>query len=52
MLTLKDNHPTLCEAVQRWLDTEVACGHLPIQETLAGCGLDMMYHLEISYNLL
>ncbi len=34
VLTLKDNHPTLCEAVQRWLDTEVACGHLPIQETL------------------
>jgi predicted transposase YbfD/YdcC len=34
VLTLKDNHPTLCEDVQLWLDTEVARGRLPIQETL------------------
>jgi predicted transposase YbfD/YdcC len=34
VLTLKDNHPTLCEDVQLWLDTEVARGHLPIQEPL------------------
>ena len=34
VLTLQDNHPTLCQDVQLWLDTEVACGHLPIQETL------------------
>lgn len=33
-MTLKDNHPTLCEDVQLWLDTEVARGRLPIQETL------------------
>jgi predicted transposase YbfD/YdcC len=34
VLALKDNHPTLCEDVQLWLDTEVACGRLPIQETI------------------
>lgn len=34
VLTLKDNQPTLCEEVQLWLDTEVACGRLPIQETI------------------
>ena len=34
VLTLKDNQPTLCEEVQLWLDTEVARGHLPIQETI------------------
>jgi len=34
VLTLKDNHPTLCEDVQLWLDTEVARGCLPVQETL------------------
>ena len=34
VLTLKDNHPTLCEVVQLWLDTEVARGRLPVQETL------------------
>jgi predicted transposase YbfD/YdcC len=34
VLTLKDNHPTLCEDVRLWLDTEVARGRLPVQETL------------------
>jgi predicted transposase YbfD/YdcC len=34
VLALKDNHPTLCEDVQLWLDTEVACGRLPVQETV------------------
>ena len=34
VLTLKDNHPTLCEDVHLWLDTEVARGRPPIQETL------------------
>ena len=34
VLALKDNHPTLCEDVQLWLDTEVACGRLPIHETI------------------
>ena len=34
VLALKDNHPTLCEDVQLWLDTEGACGRLPIQETI------------------
>ena len=34
VLALKDNHPTLCEDVRLWLDTEVACGRLPIQETI------------------
>ncbi len=34
VLTLKDNPPTLCEDVQLWLDTEVARGRLPVQETL------------------
>jgi len=32
VLALKDNHPTLCEAVQLWLDTEVAHERLPVQE--------------------
>ena len=34
VLALKDNHPTLCEDVQLWLDTEVAHGRLPVQETI------------------
>jgi predicted transposase YbfD/YdcC len=34
VLALKDNHPTLCEDVQLWLDTEVAGGRLPVQETV------------------
>ena len=34
VLALKDNHPTLCEDVQLWLDTEVACGRLSVQETV------------------
>ena len=34
VLTLKENHPTWCDDVQRWLDTEVARGRLPVQETV------------------
>ena len=34
VLALKDNHPTLCEEVQFWLDTEVARGRLPVLETV------------------
>jgi len=34
VLALKDHHPILCEDVQLWLDTELACGRLPIQETI------------------
>ena len=34
VLALKDNHPTLCEDVQFWLDTEVTHGRLPVQETV------------------
>lgn len=34
VLTLKDNHPTLCQDVRLWLDTEVACGRLPVLETV------------------
>jgi predicted transposase YbfD/YdcC len=34
VLTLKANHPTLCEDVQLWLDTEVARGRLTVTETL------------------
>ena len=34
VLALKDNHPTLCEDVQLWLDTEVARGRLPVLETV------------------
>ena len=34
VLTLKDNHPTLCGDVRLWLDTEVACGRLPVLETV------------------
>ena len=34
VLTLKDNPPTLCEDVRLWLDTEVACGRLPVLETV------------------
>jgi predicted transposase YbfD/YdcC len=34
VLALKDNHPTLCEEVQLWLDTEIAHGRLPVQETV------------------
>ena len=33
-LALKDNHPTLCEDVKLWLDAEVVCGRLPVQETV------------------
>jgi predicted transposase YbfD/YdcC len=33
VLALKDNHPPLCADVQRWLETEVARGHLPMLET-------------------
>ncbi len=35
VLALKDNHPTLYEDVQLWLETEVARGHLPVLETVA-----------------
>jgi len=34
VLALKENHPTLCEEVQWWLDTEVACARLPVLETV------------------
>ena len=34
VLALKDNHPTLCEDVQLWLDTEVARGRLTVLETV------------------
>jgi len=34
VLALKDNHPTLCADVHLWLDTEVAGGRLPVQETV------------------
>lgn len=34
VLALKDNHPTLCEDVQLWLDTTVAREHLPVLETV------------------
>jgi len=34
VLGLKDNHPTLCDDVQLWLDTEVARGRLPVLETI------------------
>ena len=34
VLALKDNHPTLCEEVQFWLETEVARGRLPVLETV------------------
>lgn len=34
VLALKDNHPTLCEDVRLWLDTEVAHGRLPVQEAI------------------
>jgi predicted transposase YbfD/YdcC len=34
VLALKDNHPTLCDDVRLWLDTEVARGRLPVQETV------------------
>ncbi|MCB1770833.1 MAG: ISAs1 family transposase [Candidatus Competibacteraceae bacterium] len=34
VLALKDNPPTLCEDVQLWLDTEVTCRRLPVQETV------------------
>ncbi len=32
VLALKDHHPTLCEDVQLWLDTEVARGRLTVTE--------------------
>ncbi|MFZ0254061.1 MAG: ISAs1 family transposase, partial [Gammaproteobacteria bacterium] len=34
VLALKDNHPTLCQDVQLWLDTEIAQGRLAVQETV------------------
>jgi predicted transposase YbfD/YdcC len=34
VLALKDNHPTLCDDVQLWLDTEVARGRLTVTETV------------------
>ena len=34
VLALKENHPTLCEDIQLWLDTEVACGRLTVRETV------------------
>ncbi|MDS4040504.1 MAG: ISAs1 family transposase [Candidatus Competibacter sp.] len=34
VLALKDNPPTWCQDVRRWLDTEVACGRLPVQEAV------------------
>jgi predicted transposase YbfD/YdcC len=34
VLALKDNHPSLCEEVQLWLDTEIAQGRLSVQETV------------------
>jgi predicted transposase YbfD/YdcC len=34
VLALKDNHPTLCEDVRLWLDTETAKGALPVHETV------------------
>ena len=34
VLALKENHPTLCEDVQLWLDTEAACGRLTVTETV------------------
>jgi len=34
VLALKDNHPTLCEDVKLWLDTENAKSRLPIYETI------------------
>ena len=34
VLALKDNHPTLGEKVQLWLDSEVACGRLTVTETV------------------
>ena len=34
VLALKDNHPTLREDVQLWLDTEVARGRLTVLETV------------------
>jgi predicted transposase YbfD/YdcC len=34
VLALKENHPTLSEDVQLWLDTEVAGGRLSVMETV------------------
>ena len=34
VLALKDNHPTLCEEVERWLNTETSPGRLPQHETV------------------
>lgn len=34
VLTLKDAHPTLCEDIRLWLTNKVACGRLPILETV------------------
>jgi len=34
VLALKDNHPTLCDDVALWLDTEAAKGALTVHETV------------------
>jgi predicted transposase YbfD/YdcC len=34
VLALKDNHPTLCEDVELWLDTEAVQERLPVLETV------------------
>jgi predicted transposase YbfD/YdcC len=34
VLALKDNHPTLCDDVKLWLDTETEKGHLEVHETI------------------
>jgi predicted transposase YbfD/YdcC len=34
VLALKDNHPSLCEDVRLWLDSEHAKGHLAVHETV------------------
>jgi predicted transposase YbfD/YdcC/predicted RNase H-like HicB family nuclease len=34
VLALKDNHPSLCQDVSLWLDTEAAKGALPVWETV------------------
>ena len=34
VLALKDNHPPLCENVKLWLNAQVVCGRLPVQETV------------------
>ena len=34
VLALKDDHPTVCDDVRLWLDSEVARGRLPVRETV------------------